>query len=254
MKNMQEIISELEVKGYSLIENLLPNAIVGKVRIDISNRLAKVPFGDNNFVGMRTKRLYSLFGETRSVDEIATNETILEIVKEYCGDVLLGASVACQIHPGETEQAFHFDDGIYPLPSDFHDVNIGVIWALDDFTIDNGATVVIPNSHKKRDMKNPEKFDQTEIIVMPKGSALIYSGSLWHAGGANQSDSTRLAIILQYVESWLRPQDTHLISIQIPEAKKLDSRLQALLGYSMRKPFLGYVRGCDPMDILREDK
>jgi len=254
MKNLQKIISELEVEGYSLVEDLIPNEIVEKIGIDMSKRLANVSFGDNNFVGMKTKRLYSLFGETRSVDQIAMNEIILEVVSEYCGDVLLGASVACQIYPGETAQAFHFDDGIYPLPSNFRDVNVGVIWALDDFTIDNGATVVIPKSHKKRDIKNPEKFDERKIIVMPKGSALIYSGSLWHAGGANTSDSTRLAIILQYVESWLRPQDTHLLSVQIPEAKKLDSRLQALLGYSMRKPFLGYVRGCDPMDILREDK
>ena len=254
MKNIQEIISELEVKGYSLVENLISNAIVKKVEMDISKRLTKVPFGDNDFVGTKTKRRYSLFGETRSVDEIAINEIILEVVNEYCGDVLLGASVACQIHPGETEQAFHFDDGIYPLPSDFRDVNLGVIWALDDFTVDNGATVIIPNSHQKRDIESPEKSYDREIIIMPKGSALIYSGSLWHAGGANRSDSTRLAIILQYVESWLRPQDTHLISVQVPEARELDSRLQALLGYSMRKPFLGYVRGDDPMDIFREDK
>ena len=254
MQNPQKILSELQVKGYSLVENLLSDTIVEKVEKDLSKRLANVSFGDNNFVGTKTKRLYSLFGEIRSVDELAINETILEVVNEYCGDVLLGASVACQIHPGETQQAFHFDDGIYPLPSDFRDVNLGVIWALDDFTIDNGATMIIPNSHKKRNIKIQELFDEKEIVIMPKGSALIYSGSLWHAGGANRSDSTRLAVILQYVESWLRPQDTHLISVQIPEARKLDSRLQALLGYSMRKPFLGYVRGDDPMDILRQDK
>jgi len=254
MKNPQEIISELQVKGYSLVENLLSDTIVEKVWKDLSKRLANVSFGENDFVGTKTKRLYSLFGEIRSVDELAINETILEVVNEYCGDVLLGASVACQIHPGETEQTFHFDDGIYPLPSDFRDVNLGVIWALDDFTISNGATMIIPNSQKKRNMKIQDISDEKEIAIMPKGSALIYLGSLWHAGGANRSDSTRLAVILQYVESWLRPQDTHLISVQIPEARKLDSKLQALLGYSMRKPFLGYVRGDNPMDILREDK
>ena len=64
MKNIQEIISELEVKGYSLVENLISNAIVKKVEMDISKRLTKVPFGDNDFVGTKTKRLYSLFGET----------------------------------------------------------------------------------------------------------------------------------------------------------------------------------------------
>lgn len=254
MKKAKQILSELESHGYAVVENLLSQKILEEVSDTLKKRLQDTPFGQNEFVGRRTKRLHSLVGETEAINDVILNETILEVVQEHCGDALLSATVACQIYPGETKQTFHYDDGVYPLPENFRDFKLGVIWAIDDFKEENGATIVIPSSQGKRYKETPNQIANRETIKMPRGSALIYKGSLWHAGGENLSKNPRLGVIIQYVESWLRPQDSHLISVQINKAKTLEPKLQALLGYSMREPFLGYVKGRNPMEILKNGK
>ena len=254
LKSINEILAELEKEGYSILEGLISSDQTTVIRDELKCILADEPFGKNNFLGERTKRLHSLFAKLRSIDDLALKEEILEVAEELLGDVILGASVATQIFPGESEQPFHFDDGIYPLPREFREVKLGVMWALDDFTEDNGGTVIIPRSHGKREHSSLSDLGERKVTVMPRGSALLYLGSLWHAAGANTSGEDRLGVILQYVESWLRPQDSHLISVQINEAMNLKPKLRGLLGYSMRQPFLGYVDGQDPMHLLHERK
>ena len=254
LKSIKDTLAELEKEGYSILEGLVPPDQITGIRDELKCTLNDESFGKNNFLGKRTKRLHSLFAKLRSVDDLALKEEILAVANELLGDVILGASVATQIFPGESEQPFHFDDGIYPLPREFREVKLGVIWALDDFTENNGGTVIIPRSHGNRDHTSISDLGERKVAIMPKGSALLYLGSLWHAAGANTSNDVRLGVILQYVESWLRPQDSHLISVQINEAMNLKPELQALLGYSMREPFLGYVDGQDPMHLLHEQK
>jgi ectoine hydroxylase-related dioxygenase (phytanoyl-CoA dioxygenase family) len=249
MNTAKDICNELKVKGFFIAEELCSSKTMRNIREELSGLLEEAPFGKNLFVGEKTKRVHSLFAQTRALDKIATHPLVLEVMDRYLGDVLLGASVACQIDPGEKKQALHYDDGIYPLPTDFRDVKIGVMWAIDDFTDENGATIVVPKSQLQR--SSPPKSSEHIHVQMKSGSALIYLGSLWHGAGRNQSSCSRLGVILQYVESWLRPQDSHLISVPIESARKLSADLSALLGYSMRKPFLGYVDGEDPRLLLK---
>ncbi len=251
MTTVEEVCEELKVNGFFIAEGICDKATVAGVRAEITELLKEVPFGHNTFVGMRTKRLHSLFSQTRALDEMATHDLILEVVRKSLGEVLLGASVACQVSPDEKSQTFHYDDGIYPLADNFRDVKIGVMWAIDEFTSENGATIVIPKSHGCRSAY-PENAKRVRV-TMPSGSALIYVGSLWHGAGENRTKDSRLGIILQYIESWLRPQDSHLISVPIEMAKTLNSELRALLGYSMREPFLGYVHGRDPSYLFVSD-
>lgn len=247
----KEACKELTTNGFFIAEGLCDKETVAGIRAEINELLKGVPFGHNTFVGMRTKRLHSLFSQTRSLDRLATHHLVLDVIRKRLGEVLLGASVACQVLPGEKSQTFHYDDGIYPLADNFRDVKIGVMWAIDDFTSENGATIVIPKSHGCRSVY-PENMKRVHV-TMPSGSALIYVGSLWHGAGENRTTDSRLGIILQYIESWLRPQDSHLISVPIEIARTLDSELRALLGYSMREPFLGYVHGRDPSYLFASD-
>lgn len=252
MKSSEQVLSELMEEGYSIVSGLISPAAITAIGETLKIAISELSYGANSFVGTKTKRLHSLFGKLRDLDELTINKEILTVAESLLGDVILGASVATQIFPGETKQSFHYDDGIYPLPKKFKEVKLGVMWAIDDFTEDNGATIVIPQSHGKRESYSSLGNAQEKIIVMPSGSALLYLGSLWHAAGGNRTNNPRLGVILQYVQSWLRPQDSHLISVQIEEAKKLEPKLQALLGYSMRQPFLGYVDGINPMELLTD--
>ncbi len=243
-----EATEQLERDGCTLVTGAITPSKVQAVRDALSPLLAETAFGDNSFVGHRTKRIHSLFGRTRAVDELAVHPLVLEAVDRVVGDVLLSASVAIEIHPGENAQTPHFDDGVYPLPQDFEEIWVSALWAIDDFTLENGATVVQPGSHGNRG-RRPDDIDEI-TVEMPAGSVLLYSGRLWHHGGANRSDASRLGIVLSYAASWLRPQDTHLISVPIDLARTLDPRLRDLLGYAMRPPFHGYVDGRDPRELF----
>ena len=241
-------LEALDGKGFHIIENALDQSETLSIRTDLAALLRDTAFGSNPFVGTRTKRIHSVFGRTRAVDGLAIDPVVLAVVAARLGDALLSASVACEIHPGETAQAIHTDDGVYPLPEDYADISLSALWALDDFTAGNGGTIVFPGSHRQRSSR-PDPGDG-HVVEMPAGSVLIYTGTLWHGGGANTSDNPRLGLILTYVESWLRAQDAHLISVPVDMARQLSPELRALLGYAMRPPFLGYVHGRDPQEMF----
>ena len=122
------------------------------------------------------------------------------------------------------------------------------MWALDDFTADNGATRLIPRSHRWVD----EVADESHTIqaLMPAGSVMFYLGSLVHGGGANRTDKPRLGVVLEYVASWLRPQENHYLAVPRDVVARLPERLQELLGYNIYPPFLGYVDGRHPRRTL----
>lgn len=237
-------LEDLARNGFHIVESARSASEIAAIRSELAHLMMATPFGDNSFVGTRTKRRHSVFGKTRVLDGLATEPLVLEIIATRLGDALLSATVACEIHPGETSQPIHTDDGIYPLPADHRDVSLSALWAIDDFTADNGGTVIFPGWHGDRSVR-PDP-SEGRVVEMPAGSVLLYTGTLWHGGGANTGADLRLAVILTYVESWLRPQDSHLISVPVDLARTLAPELRALLGYSMRPPFLGYVDGLDP--------
>ncbi len=250
MSTDSEVAERLDHDGFAIIEGLVPAAGMALVRREVGPMLGETGFGANRFVGTHTKRIHSVFSRTRVLDDLAVNRTVLDAVATRLGDALLSASVLCEIHPGETEQASHTDDGVYPLPPEHRDVSLSALWAIDDFTADNGGTVVFPGSQGDRGRK-PEPSAGVQV-EMPAGSVLLYSGTLWHGGGANVSDAPRLGLILTYIESWLRPQDSHLITVPVAMAQGLDPALRALLGYSLRPPFMGYVHGEDPATLFAQ--
>ena len=241
-------LSDLAEHGFHVIDVARSREEADAVSAALGPLMAETDFGSNNFVGTKTKRIHSVFGRTRALDALAVDPVVLEVVAARLGDALLSASVACEIHPGETAQVVHTDDGIYPLPQNHPDVALSALWAIDDFTTDNGATIVFPRSQGQR-ATPPDPRDGVKV-KMPAGSVLLYSGTLWHGGGANTSEATRLGVIFTYAESWLRPQDSHLISVPLEVARGLTPELRALLGYAMRPPFLGYVDGRDPRELF----
>jgi len=194
--------------------------------------------------------VYALFAKTRCFDDVALDPRVLAVLDAVLGQYQFSAPVAIDIGPGETAQVLHRDDQIYPLPEPHGPVVLNTMWALRDFTTSNGATRLIPASHRWEPGRVPGPGDRVLDAVMPAGSALFYLGSLWHGGGANRSPDRRLGVILEYVVSWLRAQETHLLSVPREVAAALPERLQELLGYNIYPPFVGYVDGRHPRRLL----
>ncbi|MGC7286325.1 phytanoyl-CoA dioxygenase family protein, partial [Mycobacteroides abscessus] len=113
----------------------------------------------------------------------------------FLPNYLLSMLQVINILPGEPAQMLHTDDGFYPIPRPRAALGAATIWAIDDFTADNGATDIIAGSHLWGD-KTPKEADRTPV-VMAAGSCVFFLGTLWHGGGANQSDSARLALTAQ---------------------------------------------------------
>jgi ectoine hydroxylase-related dioxygenase (phytanoyl-CoA dioxygenase family) len=249
--SVDEVVAALEHDGYAVVENLLPEPALTAARADMGRVLGRTPQGRNPFEGAHTKRVYALFAKTRAFDGPATDPLVLGVLERVLGRCQLSAPTGIEIGPGEVAQILHHDDAIYPLPRPHAEVVLNTMWALDDFTEANGATRIIPGSHVGDGP--PDAHTPTVAAEMPAGSALFYLGSVWHGGGANTTDRARLGVILEYVASWLRPQENHVLAVPRDVVARLPETLQELLGYNIYPPFMGYVDGRHPRRSLERD-
>lgn len=249
---MVDALADLQRDGYVLIEDVLDEADVKHARDELDRLLVDTPYGRQDFEGLKTRRVYALFGKTRALDVMATHPTILALLDEVLGEYQLSAPTAIDIGPGEKAQGLHPDDALYPIARPHVELVVNIMWPLQEFTEANGATRIIPGSHKWTD-KIPNADTPPVSIEMSAGSALVYLGSVWHGGGANTTDRPRLGVAIEYVASWLRPQETHLLAVPREVVRELPERLQELLGYNVYPPFLGYVDGRHPRRLLEVD-
>ena len=144
---VEEVSGKLDTDGYAVIENYLSADDVAAKRADLARVLATNPTGRNDFEGFSTQRIYALFAKTRTFDAQATDPLINGVLEHVLGPgFLLSAPVGISIGPGEKAQPIHRDDGVYPVARPHRELVVNTMWALDDFTEANGATVVIPGS------------------------------------------------------------------------------------------------------------
>jgi ectoine hydroxylase-related dioxygenase (phytanoyl-CoA dioxygenase family) len=243
----QEIVREIQRDGYAVVPGALKPETVAAARAGLGGLLETAPWG-TGFDGTRTKRVWAPVARSRSMDEAALNPVVLAVVEELIGaGTQFGITVAIEVHPGQTAQVLHYDQGIYPLPRD-RDVMLTALWALDDFTEANGATRMVPGSHRWP----ASKPDPAETVpaVMPAGSVLLFAGRLYHGAGANTTDRPRLGVVIDYVQPWLRPCEAHTLSANHDDIRQLPVRLQELLGFNQPSPYFGFVNGGHPRDWL----
>jgi ectoine hydroxylase-related dioxygenase (phytanoyl-CoA dioxygenase family) len=253
MPDVDSVVEQLEREGYAVLERYLSTDDIAVKKADLARVLAKNPTGRNDFEGFSTQRIYALFAKTRSFDAQATDPLILGVLERILGPGFqLSAPVGISIGPGEKAQPVHTDDGVYPIPRPHKHFVVNTMWALDDFTEANGATVIVPGSHNLVG-ERPTKDSPTIRAVMPAGSVLIFVGSVFHGGGANTTDRSRLGVILEYCAGWLRPQENHVLGVPKEIVKDLDPKLQELLGYSVLG-LLGNVDGRHPRKYLDDER
>jgi Phytanoyl-CoA dioxygenase (PhyH) len=188
---VEEILGRLKEVGYATIPDAIDATQVAWARAELEAQLAQTPTGRDGFEGFRTRRIYGLFGKTRSLDSLALHPTILGVLDGVLGHYQLSAPTGIAIGPGEHAQPLHPDDAIYPIPRPHPEVVVNVMWPLQDFTVDNGGTRIVPGSHRWID-ERPDEGTPTVTVEIPAGSALIYAGSVWHGGGPTAPTRTAL--------------------------------------------------------------
>ncbi|HEX6520851.1 MAG TPA: phytanoyl-CoA dioxygenase family protein [Streptosporangiaceae bacterium] len=247
MTSPAEVMRQLDMRGYAVVPELLSEKVLATARGEISALLAAADWG-SGFDGSRTRRVWALLARSRCMDQAALDPLVLDAVEQVIGPgAQFSLTYATQVHPGQDGQMLHYEQGIYPLPRD-HDVMVTAIWALDDFTAGNGATRVIPGSHRRA--KGKPGTDDAVPVEMPAGSVLLFTGRLWHGAGANTSTRARLGVVIDYAQSWLRPCEAHTLSSDPDQVRMLPQRLQELLGFNQPSPYLGFINGRHPREWL----
>jgi ectoine hydroxylase-related dioxygenase (phytanoyl-CoA dioxygenase family) len=252
MSDPGELAEAIRRDGYVVARDLIPSRTVREIVDALSPWLQGRHFGRNDFEGFRSERVYALLAKAPAIAKIVEHPTVLGV----CDRLLqrhyrLSACLAIQVHPGETAQGWHSDDGYVALPRPRPMVGVSAIWAFDDFTDDNGATEVIPGSHRWGPDEQPAPEDARAVrIRMSAGSAVLFAGTLVHRGGAHCGTATRLGITPQYCEPWVRQIENMVLAVPPDCARGYSERVQELLGYDVLEPFIGYVDGVHPKRLL----
>jgi ectoine hydroxylase-related dioxygenase (phytanoyl-CoA dioxygenase family) len=239
-----EAVTHLTEHGALVIENVIDGDTVNVLRGEIAQYIENTPMGRDKFSGYKTQRTGGLVSRSAICRSLVTNDLILGITEKYLEQftrkIILHLTQAITIHPGGEAQVLHRDReawGDY-LPLEI-EPQLNTIWALTDFTRENGATRCVPGSHKWdwSQRANPEQITESEMSL---GSVFIYNGSVLHSGGANHSSSPRIGLNLTYCLGWLRQEENQYLSCPPDIAKNFDPTLQALLGYTQGEYALGY--------------
>jgi hypothetical protein len=243
------VCARLSDEGYAVVDGLLEPEALARARAETAVILESTPLGRDDFEGRRTRRIYALFAKTRAFDGPATHPLILEVLDRILHHYQLSAPAGIEIGPGEVAQPLHPDDAIYPVARPHAELVVNVMWPLDDFTAENGATRIVRGSHRWTD-RQPAAEDEVTVVEMTAGSALLYVGSIWHGGGANHTDRPRVGVVIHYAASWLRAVENHVLAVPRDVVRTLPARMQELLGYNIGPPFIGYVDGRHPRHTL----
>jgi ectoine hydroxylase-related dioxygenase (phytanoyl-CoA dioxygenase family) len=253
--NPEKVAEALAEAGCAIVERLAPPAQLAAARRELEPYLDATPFGGDEFAGRRTRRTGGLIARSPVCRELVTHPLVLDVVGRVLGHATnfqLHLTQLIAIGPGEPAQLIHRDQwafDFFPFPSGY-EVQCNTIWAMNEFTEENGATRVIPGSNKLAD-KLQWKHADTVPAAMPMGSVVFYTGSLYHGAGANQSDHVRWGLNLTYALAWLRQEENQYLSVPQEIARTLPDPLLKLMGYARGAYALGYVDDVrDPLDAL----
>ena len=246
-----EINAVLERDGAVIIDDVLASEKRDQIASEIAPFLDNKVCGRDEFTGFSTQRIGALVARSATCGELALHPQMLAAGPNYlapfCDDIQLHFTSAVCIGPGESEQILHRDRGIWGgyLPRQVEPL-FSTIWAITPFTRENGATQVVPGSHRwdKHRQAEPHEIAYAE---MSPGSVLCYTGTVLHGGGANQTESeTRVGVFLHYALNWLRQEENQYLSCPPEHAQRLSPELRSLIGYSKGGYVLGFYS--DPDD------
>jgi len=253
---VDEIHEILHRDGALVIDDLADPGTIDRINAEMAPHVDATPTGSDDFSGRTTRRTGALIARSPASHRLIQHPTVLDVTAR-----LLHRAKNFQLHltqvisigadsPGQSIHRDQWAFDFYEFPSDYH-VQCNTIWALTDFTEANGATRLMPGS---QDLPNSfgHTVEETVPAEMSKGSCLLYTGKVYHGGGANRSDTTRMGLNITYAVAWLRQEENQYLSVPPDIASELPDDLLRLMGYQLGAYALGYVDDVrDPLDALR---
>lgn len=246
-------VEEIAELGYTVLHDVFDAERAAALVADLERleaELGTVPAG-NSFEGARTLRVYNLLAHGALWQELAIDPTVLPVVEGVLDRGCLMSSLSSiRIQPDEVAQPIHADDQVIPLGKPHAPTVCNTMWALTDFTEDNGATRVIAGSHlQDHDPDYGAPYDSAPA-EMPRGSVLIWHGSLWHGGGANTTGEDRIGIAANYCAGFIRQQENQQLGLAPDLVATFPTRLQELVGYGIYRGLIGHIDKQTPAEAV----
>jgi ectoine hydroxylase-related dioxygenase (phytanoyl-CoA dioxygenase family) len=239
-----EVCRLLERDGAVIVDDILSSEQLANLNSELDTDVLNTKPGLRHptaeemieFYGRTTIRLDGLAAKSQTFLEAMLLSQICKAADHFllpnCKDYLLNTGQLIEIGPGETAQELHFDESAWPeVPSPTPQLQVEAMFALTDFTVANGATRVVPGSHRWPKGQKA-KSEEIAFAEMKAGSVLIYLGTTIHGGGANvTTDEKRRGMFLGYLLGWLRTEENMFLTVPIEKVRKMPKRIQELLGY-----------------------
>jgi ectoine hydroxylase-related dioxygenase (phytanoyl-CoA dioxygenase family) len=246
-------IARIADDGYTVIEGAIEPDVVAALRAALERleaELEAIP-ADNDFEGRQTVRIYNLLARGDVWAKVPVHPAVLPVVEGVLDPGCLVSSLSSiAIGPGETAQPIHADDQLMPLAKPHAPTVCNTMWALTDFTEDNGATRVIPGSHLAASSPDYGAPYESVPAVMQAGSVLVWHGSLWHGGGANTTGERRVGVAMNYCAGWVRQQENQQLGIPIDTLRGFEPRLQELCGFGIYNFLIGHINKHSPAELI----
>ncbi len=235
----QEIIAALARDGACVVLKQASAEIIDAINADFRGPFdALGHFDESDFNGYKTLRISGVLGVSMAAAKLVEHPRVMAMADAmllpHCANYRIGSLTGIEILPGEGDQVLHLDDSMYPVRLPDTQLQISAMWALDDFTAENGATRVVPGSHKKAPSASADMDHFEDDVVqaaMPRGSLLLYLGTTLHGGGANRSDAPRAGLINTYSLGWLRQEENQYLNVPREVAMTHSTKIQRLMGY-----------------------
>lgn len=250
-------VDRLDDQGFTVVENAVDPRLLTELRDALAEIEAEHQIGYRNtsFEGTKTVRIYNLLAYHRAFEQLPVSPMVLPIVEQLLDEELqLSSLSAICLGPGQQPQPLHADTNMIPLARPHVPITVNSMWALSDFTEANGATRIVPGSHRFDHDPEYGKTYKTECAEMAAGSILIWNSTLWHGGGENRTQQRRDGIACYYCAGWLRQQENQQLGIPWERLKSFDRRLQELCGFSVYRGVYGHIDNNDPIELLGRER
>ena len=252
-ERIDDHVARIARDGYTILERVIEPELIDALAADLARleRELDIKPAGNPFEGARTLRVYNLLAHGKLWERIPVHAHVLPVVERVLDPGCLVSSLSSiNIGPGETAQPIHADDQLIPIPKPHPAVVCNSMWALTDFTAANGATRIIPGSHlRDRSPVYGRHYDSIPA-EMPRGSVLVWHGSLWHGGGANGTEQRRIGIAMNYCAGYIRQQENQQLGIPRAIARGFSPRLRELVGYGIYSGLIGHIDKTNPATLL----
>jgi len=253
---IEEVSASLKEHGYVVIDELVSAEVMDKVAAEMGPYIETTPFGEDKFVGFSIQRTGAMILRSETSRDLIMNPLVVGVAANHLSKAStfqLHLTQVITVHPGSPAQVLHQDQlawDFFQFPDDY-EVQCNTLWAMTDYTAENGATRIVPDSQFAGTGQKypPEAGIPAE---MKKGSVLLYTGKIYHGAGENKTDKVRQALNITYAVGWVRQEENQYLATPPEVARTLSDDLLKLMGYQCGCFAMGYVRDFeDPLAYLK---